>query len=69
VHESAVGANLPNAAHRMKVRSATKSGNASEPMLSAAHDRFCSLMGQGREAFVGVNALGMPAFSGRSFGA
>jgi hypothetical protein len=35
----------------------------------AAYDRYCSLMGQWREALLGVDALGMPAFSPRSFGA
>ena len=30
---------------------------------------YCSLMGQGRETLLGVDALGMPAFSPRSFGA
>src|ERR1700722_3961101 len=30
---------------------------------------YRSLMGQGRETLLGVDALGMPAFSPRSFGA
>ena len=36
---------------------------------TAGVDGYCSLMGQGREALLGVDALGMPAFSARSFGA
>ena len=36
---------------------------------TAATRGYCSLMGQGRETLLGVDALGMPAFSPRSFGA
>jgi hypothetical protein len=32
-------------------------------------DGYCSLMGQGRETLLGFDALGMPVFSARSFGA
>ena len=39
------------------------------PPFLTGFDELRSLMGQGREALLGVNALGMPAFSPRSFGA
>ena len=47
----------------------TAYGQLSGHLRNGALHGYCSLMGQGREALLGVDALGMPAFSARSFGA
>jgi hypothetical protein len=44
-------------------------GSLKPALRTTAMGRYCSLMGQGREALLRVDALGMPVFSACSFGA